>query len=280
MKQEDLTRPEAHFAFGGNTTSYAEMVTDVEIVGAKKALSLLLGGTRLHGQRLLDIGCGSGLHCLAALRFGAKEQRAVAYVPDRAATTQALLERYAPAGTVFRVPQVSVFSLDPSKLANFDTVHPWGVFDHTGDMGRAICCAESMCAPERRFAFAIYRCIWMDWFWRIENRWYAKVTSLAQARAQGIHVGPFRLGLLVTGRSFRMYLANCHSNRGMYFQHDLHDWMGGWPYESVQPSEVDSLMGSLGFVAERAVTRKGKLLGRYPGLFGSGCDEYVYMRAA
>ena len=55
--------------------------------------------------------------------------------------------------------------------------------------------------------------------------------------------------------------------------------MGDWPYESILPAEADSMMGGLGFAAERVFARRGSLLGRDPGFFGSGCDEFVYKRA-
>jgi 2-polyprenyl-6-hydroxyphenyl methylase/3-demethylubiquinone-9 3-methyltransferase len=55
--------------------------------------------------------------------------------------------------------------------------------------------------------------------------------------------------------------------------------MGGWPYESILPSEVDSLMGGLGFVPVRVFAAKGSIGGRRIGFFGSGCDEYVYRRS-
>jgi 2-polyprenyl-6-hydroxyphenyl methylase/3-demethylubiquinone-9 3-methyltransferase len=64
----------------------------------------------------------------------------------------------------------------------------------------------------------------------------------------------------------------------MEFYHDVHDWMGGWPYESILPVEVDSLMNHIGFAAEMLPVKRGKILGRDLGVFGSGCDEYLYKR--
>jgi 2-polyprenyl-3-methyl-5-hydroxy-6-metoxy-1,4-benzoquinol methylase len=280
MNQDDLTRQEAHFAFGKNWASYAEKVTDAEIKEAEKALSRLLGGARLDGVRFLDIGCGSGLHSLAALRLGAKEVMAVDLDPDSVSTTQAMLTRFAPEGTSFRVEQISVFDLESSALGTFDTVYSWGVLHHTGDMDRAIRCAAAMCAPEGRFIFALYRRVWIDWFWRIEKRWYTNAHAAAQVRVQAIQIALFKLGLLVTGRSFTKYIGSYRSNRGMDFHHDLHDWLGGWPYESILPGEAESLMAECGFSAERVFARKGKLFGRNLGFFGYGCDEFVYKRAA
>lgn len=60
MEQNNLTKQEAHFAFGKNWASYAHNVTNAEIEEAEKALSRLLGGARLDGKRFLDIGRDSG----------------------------------------------------------------------------------------------------------------------------------------------------------------------------------------------------------------------------
>jgi 2-polyprenyl-6-hydroxyphenyl methylase/3-demethylubiquinone-9 3-methyltransferase len=274
--ENDLTQPEAHFAFGKNWAAYAEKVTAAEIVEAERGLTQLLGTDRLNGQRFLDIGCGFGLHALAALRLGAREVVAVDLDPDNVATTRAMLERHAPPKTAFRVEEVSVFDLRPEAMGTFDIVYSWGVLHHTGDMDRAMRCAAAMTEPGGRFAFA--RRIWMDWFWRREKRWYAHAFPTAQHRARAIYVALFRLRLWATGRNFARYVGDYHSNRGMDFYHDVHDWMGGFPYESILPKEVDVVMQALGFTAECIFTRKGKMLGRSLGIFGSGCDEYVYRR--
>lgn len=278
MSEHDLTRREAHFAFGKNWAAYAEKVTAAEIAEAERGLTQLLGTDRLNGQRFLDIGCGSGLHALAALRLGAREVVAVDLDPDSVATTRAMLERHAPRGTAFRVAEVSVFDLHPDAMGTFDTVYSWGVLHHTGDMERAVRCAAAMVGAGGRFAFALYRRVWMDVFWRWEKRWYAHASPQAQRRARAIYVALFRLGLWATGRSFTRYVNDYRSNRGMDYYHDVHDWMGGWPYESILPAEVDRQMRALGFIAKRVQARQGRWWGRTTGLFGSGCDEYVYAR--
>lgn len=278
MSEHDLTRCETHFAFGQNWAAYAEKVTDAEIAEAERGLTRLLGTDRLDGQRFLDIGCGSGLHALAALRLGAREVVAVDLDPDSVATTRALLERHAPQGPAFHVAEVSVFDLHPDAMGTFDIVYSWGVLHHTGDMERAVRCAAAMVGTGGRFVFALYRRIWMDVFWRWEKRWYAHASPQAQRRARAIFVVLYRLGIAATGRSFTRYVNDYRSNRGMDFYHDVHDWMGGWPYESILPAEVDRQMSALGFVAERVQTRQGRWWGRDTGLFGSGCDEYVYAR--
>ena len=82
-------------------------------------------------------------------------------------------------------------------------------------------------------------------------------------------------GLTLTGRSLKRYVANYPlNNRGMDFGHDLHDWLGGYPYESISSKDVHRLMESLGFVLVKQFAERKRPI----GLLGSGCDEYVYRR--
>jgi 2-polyprenyl-6-hydroxyphenyl methylase/3-demethylubiquinone-9 3-methyltransferase len=83
------------------------------------------------------------------------------------------------------------------------------------------------------------------------------------------------LAFLAVGRDFGGYVANYKSQRGMNFEHDVHDWLGGYPYESIGAAHVEAFMRTLGFAHVRSFTRPLSL-----GLFGSGCDEYVYRRTA
>src|SRR6266446_6943680 len=126
LNDRDLTLQEAHFAFGRNWAAYAEKITQAEIEEAMRGLSRLLGNERLDGKRFLDIGSGSGLHSLAALRLAAREVVAVDIDADSVATTRVVLERHTP-GEDFRVVRASVFELDSISLGTFDVVYSWGV---------------------------------------------------------------------------------------------------------------------------------------------------------
>ena len=113
------------------------------------------------------------------------------------------------------------------------------------------------------------------WPWAYEKRWYAAARPSVQAMARRIYVGLLRARFAVTGRDFATYVANYKGARGMDFLHDVHDWMGGYPYELITPAEVDDRMRKLGFEHVLSLTQPTSL-----GLFGSGCDEYVYRRPA
>lgn len=277
LAMEDLIRQEAHFAFGKNWASYARSIGRPEIDEAAAALLRLLGDERLDGRRFLDIGSGSGLHALAAFRLGAAEVVALDIDPDSVETTRAMLAAHAPDKPA-QVAQASVFDLSPAQYGRFDVVYSWGVLHHTGDMLRAVRMAATLVNEGGQFVFALYRRIWMDRFWRREKCWYAQASPQRQARARALYVALFRLGLRLTGGRFADYVAAYTKQRGMDFSHDVHDWMGGWPYESILPPEVESLMRELGFARLREFVAPGLISGRRIGLLGSGCDEYVYRR--
>jgi 2-polyprenyl-6-hydroxyphenyl methylase/3-demethylubiquinone-9 3-methyltransferase len=270
----DLLQQEEHFAFGKNWASYANLVTEAEIADAVAGLRRLAGGD-LQGKRFLDIGCGSGLHALAALRLGASEVLAVDIDPDSVATTRRVLEAHAP-GKPWRVVQKSIFDADSGSLGQFDVVYSWGVLHHTGDMYQALRRASTLVAANGQFIFALYRHTRLCWFWKREKRWYAKAGARAQRLARLVFTTAFRIVYPIANRaSFRTYVKTyAERNRGMEFHHDVHDWMGGWPYESISPAQVDALMRQLGLQRVRAFAHEGTPL----GLFGSGCDEFAYTR--
>lgn len=267
----DLTKLDTHFAFGRNWASYAESITEVEITEAVAGLRRLLGGVDLAGLKFLDIGCGSGIHSLAALRLGAAEVVAIDFDPDSVATTRAVLERHAPSAR-HRVEQASVLDLQTATMKAFDVVYSWGVLHHTGDMKGAIRAAARMVAPGGQFVFALYRRTWCCPLWKQEKRWYSHASENAQRRARAVYRFFFRLKFWSTGRSFKDYVATYKDNRGMDFEHDVHDWMGGYPYESISPAIVDGFISDLGFRKVRAFAVDTRPM----GMFGSGCDEYVY----
>ncbi|MBC7358443.1 MAG: 50S ribosomal protein L11 methyltransferase [Desulfacinum sp.] len=84
------------FDFGKNWASYAKKINEVRIEEAVKNLCRLLGKTTLEGESFFDIGSGSGLHSLAALRLGAARVEAIDIDADSVRTTEALLEKYVP----------------------------------------------------------------------------------------------------------------------------------------------------------------------------------------
>jgi SAM-dependent methyltransferase len=267
----DYLDGKSHFPFGKNWASYATLVTPMHVDRAINGLRKLIG-TDLAGQRFVDIGCGSGVHALAALRLGATEVVAIDIDPDSVATTRKILESHAPGGP-WQVLERSVFDLANASLGTFDIVYSWGVLHHTGSMYRALRCATELLSPGGEFVFALYRKTRLCWLWKIEKRWYVRASPRAQNLARAAYIGLYRAVYSVARlRSFRRHVADYSQRRGMDFAHDVHDWLGGWPYESISPAQTERFMTSLGLHQLRAFTRRGTGF----GILGSGCDQYVY----
>jgi cyclopropane fatty-acyl-phospholipid synthase-like methyltransferase len=265
---------ESRFAFGDNWASYAKLVGEEQIERARQGLLKLLPAGSFGGRSLLDIGCGSGLHALAAARLGVRHVLAIDLDQKSVATTEALLARHA--GSVpWTVRRADVFDLDPKRHGRYDIVYSWGVLHHTGDVAEALGKAAALVAPGGHFAFALYRPTRLDRPWVAEKRWYAKASPRAQRLARAIYVGLLRARLALTGQSYKTHVE-AYRARGMDFGHDVHDWLGGYPYQTIGAAEVEALMTRLGLqrVREFAVSRSATPL----GVFGSGCDEYVYRR--
>jgi 2-polyprenyl-6-hydroxyphenyl methylase/3-demethylubiquinone-9 3-methyltransferase len=138
-------------------------------------------------------------------------------------------------------------------------------------MWEAIIKAASMVAPNGLLVIALYRKTHMDQFWKLEKRLYAHSPQIVQSVVRAVYIAAFRLGKFATGGNFHEYVANYRSSRGMDFYHDVHDWLGGYPYETTLAPEVASKLAGLGFKAERVFARPIS-----SGIFGSGCEEYVY----
>src|SRR5262249_37304115 len=73
------------FAFGKNWASYAGLIDDRSIEESERGLLRLIP-EGVGGRSFLDIGCGSGLHALAAARLGASRILAVDVDSDSVAT--------------------------------------------------------------------------------------------------------------------------------------------------------------------------------------------------
>jgi 2-polyprenyl-6-hydroxyphenyl methylase/3-demethylubiquinone-9 3-methyltransferase len=60
----------------------------------------------------------------------------------------------------------------------------------------------------------------------------------------------------------------------MDWHHDVHDWLGGYPYQSVKPEEVAGSLKRLGFSIVRVFEKPASV----KGALGTHCDEFVAAR--
>lgn len=271
-KSVNVTGSEAHFSFGENWASYAELISSRRIEQAKRDLARLLDRESLAECTFLDIGCGSGLHVLAALLLGAKKVVAIDLDPQSVATTKSMLDRFV--GTA----QWDVVRADilrpPFHETEFDIVYSWGVLHHTGAMRDALANAGTLVKPGGLLSVAIYRKTPFCGMWRRIKRWYAFAGVERQRFAQSAYIAIFAFALRARGQRLSEYVKDYESRRGMDFYHDVHDWLGGYPYDSIAPEELRELMSGLGFTEAKSFTKPAAAF----GILGSGCDEYLFIR--
>jgi 2-polyprenyl-6-hydroxyphenyl methylase/3-demethylubiquinone-9 3-methyltransferase len=258
---------DARYDFGRNWAELAAQFDEQHLRHACANLSRLVGD--LEGQSFLDIGCGSGLHSAAALKLGAERVYALDYDTKCVETTRAVCERFAPGGewTVERGDALNPASLPDGK---FDVVYSWGVLHHTGDMWSAIRNAAACVKPGGRFCVALYLKTPLCGAWQVEKRIYAQ-NGWLRPFIKWPYVAAFLAGSSMLGRPSISRLRNYKQTRGMEFLVDVDDWLGGYPYESVLPEELEAFVGKMGFrTRERFNVRPGR------GFFGTGCGEWRF----
>jgi 2-polyprenyl-6-hydroxyphenyl methylase/3-demethylubiquinone-9 3-methyltransferase len=269
----NLKSVDTHFAFGENWSEYANLIDDTKIQEAEKGLLRLVTKEELAGKSFLDIGCGSGLHALAALRLGAARVLATDIDPNSVATTKAVLEQHAPTGARYEVQEVSVFDLPEATKEQFDIVYSWGVLHHTGAMYEAITAATKLVAPSGMFAVALYGKTPMCGVWTRIKRWYSQTSETNQKRTQNLYIKLLKFKYKITRKDFEVMRNNYFNSRGMSFEHDVHDWLGGYPYESITPARAKEHMQKLEFTEVRKFVHDSGI-----GFFGTGCDEFVFKK--
>jgi len=266
-----LLDADSHFKFGKNWLDYSEKIDEERIENAISDLKRLSGLQNLSGKTFLDIGCGSGLHSLAAIRMGAERVVGVDIDEDSVFAAQNTLRRFAPnADAAFLVK--SVFDMTEKDFGGYDIVYSWGVLHHTGDMYRALAAAAALVKKDGQFLVALYRKTWLCGLWKIIKKWYSAASGDKQERARKVYIFIHKK---IAGKSYKDYVENYKKMRGMEYKNDVHDWIGGYPYESISKEECIEYFSALGFEAKIVFALSGA---RRTGVLGSGCDEYSFQR--
>lgn len=266
----DLRVVNSHYEFGANWKDYLKNLDEVAIQQAAVDFATLVPEQYVRGKDVIDIGSGSGLHSLAALRLGARSVLALDIDRNSVEATSSTLGTFAP-GCEHRVIEKSILDDDTAALGEFDLVYSWGVLHHTGAMWDAIDAASKRVKPGGIFALAIYRRTPLCWMWRIEKRVFTNAGRTTRGVIRAIYTRAYKLGLRATGRNPKRYIEEYNNVRGMNFYNDIDDWLGGYPYESATEAEVEQFLGVRGFTAQYVKQLQPRL-----GLFGTGCAEFRF----
>jgi 2-polyprenyl-3-methyl-5-hydroxy-6-metoxy-1,4-benzoquinol methylase len=262
------------FSFGENWKNFSRGVSSEHIDKATENLVRLLGSENLQGQSFMDIGSGSGLHSLAALRLNASRIAAIDADQDSVEATRAMLVANARNADVL-VQKKSILEPVAANAEKFDIVYSWGVLHHTGDMWKAIENSMAYVAPGGKFVIALYKKSPMCGFWRVEKSIYSRLPNFLRFPVTSLYSALYLAGIAASGRNPIKYVKTYTNFRGMNFWHDAIDWLGGYPYESASPEEVERFFTNKGFKLQQQFNISPP---KASGLFGVGCAEYIFVK--
>lgn len=264
---------ELRYGFGKNWEEFVQKNLSDEIVADSVAhMARFMRVDSLKGRTFLDIGCGSGIHSLAALRLGADKVVSFDYDHDSVATTQRVKE-WAGEGGDWTIMQGSV--LDAAfmrSLPKADIVYSWGVLHHTGAMWEAVKNASMPLAKGGDFYIALYSSDnYIDptpAFWIRLKRAYNQADALTRKLMEIKYVHWILIRPEIeAGRDALGQMKN-YGKRGMTAWTDAKDWLGGYPMEFASYGETrDYCKGELDLDLVNVLT-------------GEGCTEYLFARIA
>jgi len=259
------------YDFGKNWQEFVDRRLGEEAIRqSQDRIAEFLRAPSLQGLSFLDIGCGSGVHSLAAHRLGASVT-SFDYDPLSVRTTEQV-RRYGGEPENWHVMQGSV--LDTAFMREIppaDIVYSWGVLHHTGDMWNAIRNAAIPLKPDGVLYIALYSSeIYVDppaEYWLEVKRKYNAQGPIGRRLTEWWHVFRFHLmPALKAGRN-PLQVIRDYGDRGMTLMTDVRDWLGGYPMDFAGLRETCNFCRNelgLDLVNVRA---------------GEGCTEFLFCRS-
>ena len=259
---------EKRFTFGKNWSKFVDSQFNPErLEGSIRVFQDFTSLQVLSSKTFIDVGCGSGLHSLAAHKMGAKKITSFDFDP-KAVDATAKLKTMAGSPSNWAINQGSVLDLDfVSSLGKFDFVYSWGVFHHTGSVWEAIKNTSTLVASEGQMYFALYSLDVQP------NAEYCLKTKEKEVRSSYFRKMVMEQSYLYTyyysssilQRIIGLFKGESGRIRGMELMTDVRDWLGGWPMEFVLDDEVVSFVDKLGY----QITNIKK---------GEACTEFLFKK--
>lgn len=258
------------FSFGENWRKYLDGLTEERVAHAESSLRKSFGGAAIPGQHFVDIGCGSGLFSLCALRMGAGKVTSIDVDPASIACAEALRSASGRPGH-WDIRMGSV--LDRAFLQTVEPgarIYSWGVLHHTGAMWAAIENVFSLVGPGGLFCLALYNRPYLAGAQMALKRLYNLLPRPLKPVLASAYAGGLLGAIALTGRNPAGYARDYGRRaRGMSFWRDVEDWLGGLPFEFTSEETLRPFVEARGFAVETVVVAR-------PG----GNNEYLLRKVA
>lgn len=269
MKED---KDDLRFGFGRNWEDFIRRnFSEEKVEMSRRHLLGFLDLPDLKGHSFLDIGCGSGIHSLAAFRSGADTIFSFDYDPNSVKASR-LCHDHAGQPANWTLTQGSVLDDEfmEKQVPKASLVYSWGVLHHTGDVWKAIRNAAGRVAPGGWFYIALYS---VDAgvqpspeFWLEVKQRYNRSGWLVRQWMVLWYIWRFMMyrNILAAPAVWKRFREG-QKKRGMSVLIDIRDWLGGWPMEYVKDAEVERVCLGLGLTPVRTKT-------------GEACHEYLFRR--
>ena len=261
-----------YFDFGENWSNYLHDVDDDRVSLAMKNINDALGDNFIRDKSFLDIGCGSGIHSLAALKLNAKYVKSFDINKKNIINTKKIISKFWEKNN-YDVEVMNILEANDYSI-KYDIVYSWGVLHHTGEMNIAIKNSINYCKKNSILFIALYEKTIYCKMWRMIKKFYNNTNRINQFLLLNFYNILKIFGLLITLKNPYLYVKNYRSNRGMSFIYDQIDWIGGYPYESINKTELLKIIGS----DFKLLQYKRAKTGLFRSILGTGCSEYVFKK--
>jgi SAM-dependent methyltransferase len=234
------------FRFGKNWADYIKKTFSEERVSISQGhLLSFLKVSDLKDKTFLDIGCGSGLHSVAAWRAKADQVISFDVDEDSVSTTKKLRELVGNPKN-WKIFHNSVLNADfIETLPKADIVYSWGVLHHTGSMWEAARNASKALHPDGVLYLALYsKEVYVSppfTYWVNIKRIYNRANPLIKKIMEWQYAWDNCIADCLKRRKNPFaFMKEYKRSRGMSYWHDVIDWLGGYPIEFVGNKEMET----------------------------------------